>query len=253
LYALGDPQDAVLVVAGEEGVTALPLSASALALLPALSEATPLVAEPAVATLAEQVLQHRPVLQHPAERLVRAAQSPWDLAQFDLSSSGRARAAKRFATAWADLLSAPQWRPARWGALLLVAINLIGLNAWAWRERASLDAKREAIRNTLTTTFPQVKLVVDAPTQMEREVGVLRQAAGGASPRDLETMLGALSAAAPPQRAVAGIDYSNGELRVKGMALGSDELRNVANALKGQGYNATGTAEQVVITQETQQ
>lgn len=252
LYALGDPQEATLVLAGSEGVTALPLAASSLGLLPSLPESTPLIAEPAVATVAEQVMQHRPTLQHPAERWVRTAQSPWDLAQFDLSSSNRARAAKKFALAWADVLAAPQWRPARWGAVLLVAINLVGLNAWAWRERASLDAKREAMQRMLTTTFPQVKLVYDAPVQMEREVGLLRQAAGGSSPRDLEAMLGALSTAAPPQRAIAGLDYANGELRVKGMALGSEEVRSVAAAMKGQGYAASGTAEQLVITQETQ-
>src|SRR5213595_2498096 len=162
LYAMGSPQDALLVVTSREGVSALPLTTAALALLPSLPEDTACIAEPAVAQLAEQVLQHPPILQQTAERWVRAAHSDWDLAQFDLSSSGRARAYKRFATLWADVLSAPEWRPARWGAVLLVALNLVGLNAWAWRESSALDAKREAMRRTLTATFPGVKVVVDA-------------------------------------------------------------------------------------------
>ena len=33
----------------------------------------------------------------------------------------------------------------------------------AWRERSSLEHKREAVSATLTDTFPQVKVVVDAP------------------------------------------------------------------------------------------
>jgi general secretion pathway protein L len=253
LYALGEPANATLVVAGPEGVAALPLAAAALALLPSsLPENTPCIAEPGVAALAEQVLHHQPVLQHPAERWVQAAQSPWDLAQFDLSSSSRARAMKKWGTAWSDVLAAPQWRPARWGALLLVALNVIGLNAWAWHERSALDNKRELMRRTLTTTFPNVKVVVDAPAQMEREVAALRQAAGASSGRDLETMLGALTTAAPPQRAVSGIDYVNGELRVRGMALGSEEARSVAGALKGQGYTGVMNGDALVVTQEAQ-
>ncbi len=238
LYAMGDAQRPVLVLASSEGVTALPLSSTALALLPSLPKDTPLVAEPAVAQLAEQVLQHQPVLQHAAERWLRSARSAWDLAQFEFASSGRARALKKLGTAWADVLAAPQWRPARWGALLLVAINLIGLNAWAWRERSALDEKRQAVRRTLTQTFPQVKVVVDAPVQMEKEVAALRQVTGATSGRDLEAMLGALSTVAPPQRPVSGLDFSSGELRVRGLALRPEEAQALGAALKGQGYSS---------------
>jgi general secretion pathway protein L len=252
LYAVGEPESATLVLAAPQGVTALPLSAAALPLLPSLPENTPCIAEPRVAALCEQVLHHQPVLQHPAERWVQAAQSPWDLAQFDLSSSSRARAMKRLGTAWSDVMTAPQWRPARWGAGLLVALNVIGLNAWAWHERSVLDDKRDLIRRTLTTTFPQVKVVVDAPTQMEREVATLRQATGASSGRDLEALLGALSTAAPPQRTVSGVDYVNGELRVKGMGVGAQEVRAMASALKGQGVNAALNGEALVLTQEGQ-
>ena len=220
LYALGDPlQQPLLVAAGRDGVTVLPLSSQSLPLLPPLPAEVPCIAEPMTAALAEQVLQRPPGLQQAPQRWLRAAQSSWDLAQFDFSSSGRARAFKRIGTVWADLLAAPQWRPARWGAVLLVALNLVGLNAWAWRERSALEGKREAVRNTLTQTFPQVKVVVDAPAQMEKEVAALRQLTGGTSGRDLEAMLGALSTASPPQRPIGAIDFAAGELRVKGAGL----------------------------------
>jgi general secretion pathway protein L len=251
LYAIGDPGRALLVLAGSEGVTALPLSAQALPLLPELPENTPCVAEPAVAALAEQVLQHPPVLQHAAARWLESARSAWDLAQFDFSSSGGARTLKKLGTAWADLLAAPEWRPARWGALLLVVINLVGLNAWAWRERSALDAKREAVRRTLTQTFPQVKVVVDAPVQMEKEVAVLRQITGASSGRDLEAMLGALSTAAPAQRPVSAVEFGNGVLRVKGLALRPDEAQAAASALKIQGYSAVLQGDTLSITTES--
>jgi general secretion pathway protein L len=250
LYALGDPQQhPLLVAAGSEGVTVLPLASQSLALLPALPEDAPCVAEPLVAELAQQVLQRPPGLQQAPQRWLRAARSDWDFAQFEFSSSGRARALKKLGTAWADLLAAPQWRPARWGAVLLVALNLVGLNAWAWRERSALDDKRLDMRNTLTQTFPQVKVVVDAPVQMEREVAALRQLTGATSGRDLEAMLGALSAASPPQRPVSALEFSNGELRLKGLAYSADEARNVAAALKAQGLSALLQGETLVITQ----
>ena len=252
LYAMGEPETAMLVAATPDGVTPLPLNAAALALLPSLPEDTTFVAEPAVAALAEQVLQHRPVLQQPAERWVRAAQSPWDLAQFDLSSSGRKRAFKRMGTLWGDVVSSPQWRPARWGAVLLVVMNLVGLNAWAWRERSALDGKREAMRRALTETFPNVKVVVDPSVQMEREVAALRQATGATSGRDLEAMLGALATALPPDRAATGLDYANGELRLRGVGLNPEQVRSVSSSLRVHGYNAAANGDVLVVTQEGQ-
>ncbi len=250
LYALGDPQQAQLVCAGADGVAVLPLMSQSLPLLPAQGESIPCIAEPAVAALCEQVLGRQPAIQQSSQRWIVAAQSAWDLAQFEFSSSGRARAFKKLGTAWADVLAAPQWRPARWGAALLVATNLLGLNAWAWRERSALDDKREDVRRTLTQTFPQVKLVVDAPVQMEREVAALRQLTGATSGRDLEAMLGAVGAVAPPQRPVNAMDFTAGQLQVKGLSLSADEARMVTGALKSQGFTAALQGDALVVTPE---
>jgi general secretion pathway protein L len=248
LYALGDPDDAMLVAVTAAGVATLPLNTQALALLPSLPADTACIAEPAVAALAEQVLQHQPVLQQSAERWVRAAQSPWNLAQFEFSNSGQAF--KRAGAMWGDVVASPHWRPARWGAVLLVVLNLIGLNAWAWRERSALDAKRETMRSALTETFPGVKVVVDAPVQMEREVAALRQATGASSGRDLEAMLGTLATALPPQRVPTGVDYANGELRLRGLGLGAEEARAVAAAMRAHGYAAAMNGDMLIVTQE---
>ena len=248
VYVIGEAKQPIVVVAGPEGVTVLPLSAQVLPLLPVLTEDSPLIAEPAVAEVADQVLQRRPVLRHPVERWMRSAQSSWNLAQFELSSSSRARAFKKIGTAWADVLAAPQWKPARWGAVALVVINLVALNAWAWRERSTLDDKREAIRKTLTDTFPQVKVVVDPPLQMQRELSALRQATGTTSGSDLESMLGALTGVAPPQRTVSGIEFANGELRLKGLALTTQETAAISGNLQSEGYDARAQGESLLIT-----
>lgn len=250
LYAMGDPQHPVLVAAGGNGVVTLPLAAQALPLLPELPESTRLVAEPAVAALAEQVLRQQPQLQQASQRWLQASQSPWDLAQFEFSSSGRTRALKKLGTAGSDLISAPQWRAARWGAVLLVAANVLGLNAWALRERSVLAQKREAIHQTLTQTFPQVKVVVDAPVQMDKELAALRQATGAVTGRDLEAMLGALTKSLPSPRPLSGVEFNGGELRVKGLAVAPGEAETLASGLKGQGYASTAQGDALVITQE---
>jgi general secretion pathway protein L len=238
LHAIGEPESATLVLSGNDGVLAVPLAAHALSMLPPLPDDALRWAEPAVAGLAEQLLHHPVQLQQAPQRWLQAAQSRWDLAQSEFASSSRARAAKRLAALSGDILRAPHWRPARWGAALLIAANLVGLNAWAWKERSSLAAKRDSIQSVLTTTFPQVKVVVDAPLQMEKEVALLRQGAGATSNRDLEAMLGELAVAAPPQRPVTSIDYSGAELRVKGVVSTPVEAAALAESLRARGYGA---------------
>mgnify|MGYP000022221196 CR=1 FL=1 len=246
-HVLGEPEQAALVLADGNGVLVWPLAAGS---APALPDGLPVLAEPAVAALAEQVLQRRVTLQQAAQRQLQAAQSAWDLAQFDLASSGRARALRKLSGRWGELLRAPQWRAARWGALVLVAAHLVGLNAWALKERSTLAAKRDTVRSILTSTFPKVKVVVDAPLQMEREVALLRQATGTASGRDLESMLAAFSAAAPASTAPAAIEFVANELRLKGLKLGAAELQAAITGLQARGYAARSEGDSLVLRQE---
>lgn len=250
LHAIGESQNGMLVVTGADGVLAVPLQAQALAMLPTLPDNVRRLSEPAVAGLAEQMLQHPVQLQPVGERWLEAAQSGWDLAQSEFASSNRARAVKRLGVVWADVMKAPQWRPARWGALLLVAANLIGLNVLAWKERSAIEAKRQAASQILTTTFPQVKLVVDAPLQMEKEASLLRQTVGAMSVRDLETMLSALAAASPPMRPLAAMEYNSGELRLKGQTYTPEEVRGWAPSLHGLGYAAELRGDTLVVRPE---
>ena len=248
LHAIGEPGNGTLVLTSSDGVLAIPLSSHALALLPALPDGARRVAEPGVAALAEQLLQHPMELQQVPQRWLQAAQSGWDLAQSEFASSNRARAIKKLSLLWGDMMRAPQWRPARWGAIVLVAANLLGLNAWAWKERSALDAKRDAVRRILTNTFPQVKVVVDAPLQMEKEVVLLRQAAGATSGRDLEAMLGALAATAPPMRPLGALEYTGSELRLKGQPYTAEEARTLAASLRSLGYAAELRGDTLVVT-----
>ena len=250
LTAIGDADQPFVVASGAEGVLALPLSPASLPLLPALAEDAPRFAEPAVAALAEQLLPQPWTLQQAPQRWAQSARSRWDLGQFDFASSSRARALRKIASGWGEVLHGAAWRPARWAAVLLVALNLVGLNAWAWKERSSLEAKREAVRRTLRETFPQVKVIVDAPVQMEREVAALRQQTGMASPRDLDALLGALAAALPPSRTPGTLEYGGGQLRAAGLVLTPEEFRGVAAHLKTLGYSAASEGNVLVLNAE---
>lgn len=250
LVVLGDAERPVAVASSDEGVLVLPLTAASLPLLPVLPEDAQRLAEPAVAAVAEQLLNEKVVLQQAPQRWLQAARTRWDLAQFDLASSSRARAMKKLATGWGEVLHGAPWQPARWAAAVLVAANLLGLNAWAWKERAALDTKREAVRQTLTDSFPQVKVVVDAPVQMEREVATLRQQTGVASPRDLDALLGALASALPADRAPTALEYAAGDLRARGIVLSPEELRSVTTRLKTVGYTAMVRDSALVVSAE---
>ena len=249
LYVTNGLAPAQVVVPGDAGVMVLPLSAAALTVLAWPADA-PVVAEPGVAALAEQLLKRPVSLQPNAQRWLQAAQSPWNLAQFDLSNAGHARTFKRLAAGWQSFWRAPQWRAARWGTVLLLAIQVLGLNAWAWKEQAVLNDKRSAIRTTLTTTFPSVTVVVDAPIQMERAVAALQQATGATSGHDLEALLGQASAVLPANQTLTGIEFALGEARLKGLKLSADETTALSTRLQAQGYTARLDADTLTLRQE---
>ncbi len=252
LHVLGEPGQAVLVACDASGVSLLPLTAAALALAlgqrsgaEAAPEATGITlwAEPAMAAQAEHLLQRKVSLQQSSTRSLLAAQSAWELGQFALANSSRTRTFKNLADAARTLWRAPQWRLARYGVALLLLVQVAGLNAFAWREANALDTKRAAMRALLTQSFPSVKVVLDAPVQMAREVARLQQATGAAAPRDLETILSALSSAVAPGQALSAIEYVAGTARLKGLRLGPDEIARLA----AQGYSASTEGDTLVV------
>ena len=260
----GEPDTARVLMSGDlvpGGAQALPLTQGTLALLQldSLKSGDPedperpkleLLAEPAVAELAEQMLGRRVTIHQPAKRLLAASRSNWDLAQLDLTRTGRARAAQRAGALWRDFLHAPQWRPARWGVLGFLAANLVGLNLWAWRTQAELQTRRAQVNNTLTQTFPNVRAVVDAPVQMGREVAALRQSSGATSHRDLEPMLSALGQVVGTQTTPTAIEYAAGEMRVRGLPLPASAIADANQRLRPLGYSAHTDGDALIMRQE---
>lgn len=254
---LGSPEDAVAVLTGhgpQQAVAVLPLAAAPALLPPADDEATtvPARAEPAVAALAERILGRPVQIQTVSQRMLEAARTGWDLAQFDLASSSRTRVLRKLGGAANGFLRTPEWRAARWALGIALAAQVVGLNVWAWQERQALTAKQAGVRHALTQTFPHVKVVVDAPVQMERELVQLRQAAGSMGPRDLEPMLAAAAVALPVTRPPAQIEYANGELRLRGMGLAPEEFATVNQSLATQGFSARLQDDALLVRAEGQ-
>jgi general secretion pathway protein L len=154
-------------------------------------------ATPAVAVEAEQWLGVPVQVVTPAQRAMQACRSLWNLRQFSLARKNRGMRALR--DAWRQFLS-PTWRPVRVGLAVLVALQVIGLNVWAFQQRSALQEKQQAIVKLLKTTYPHVTAVLDASTQMQRETDALRAAAGRPGDADLEPMLQAAAAAWPADR-----------------------------------------------------
>ena len=73
---------------------------------------------------------------------------------------------------------------------------------------------------------------------MERELVVLRQATGALSDRDLEPVLAALGSVARADLSLGAIEFMLGEVRLKGMQLGTPEASRMSEQLQRLGYAA---------------
>jgi general secretion pathway protein L len=229
LHVFGTAKEPQGVLCVDSGVGVFPLSAE---LLEGFLPTDTVSAELALLALASQVLQRPVTPLSQAERMVQVSRSAWDVAK----RLQKRNMANRGKLEW---LQAPRWRLARWAAVLLMGVNLLGLNALAWVDQYQLAAKKKAMQSVLTGSFPNVKTVIDAPVQMAREVRLLEQARAAASAVDLDVMLGVLSRTLPAGQTLQGLNYANGQLRMTGLELSADEARALTTSLQAQGYNAS--------------
>jgi general secretion pathway protein L len=246
----GSAEAAWLTYSDSQGVMNLPLSQAML--LPAMPEGAALSAEPSVAAAAEHVLgQRMHVVQavQLAMQSVKAAQELGvDLAQGDLAVSSGGRAWQSLMGFFSDLLIAPVWRPVRWGFGLVLLANVIGLNAWSYKQTAALQDKRAQMNQLLSQTFPNVKVVVDAPLQMQRELAALRQAQGQLSGRDFESIYGRFSSVAGANTTPAAIDYIANEVQIRGSAQSSVQLDSLMPRLQYAGLQVRSEAQAVIVS-----
>jgi general secretion pathway protein L len=226
-----------LVLERRDGVLSVRIDgALARSLLPAADGAVRWTATPAASAAAERWLGQPIAVLSDAERVLAACRNPVNLRQFDLVARHRGLRALR--EGW-KRLRAPHWRFARWGLVALLAVQVVGLNAWAWKQEQTLAAKRQAMNELLRSTHPGVRSVLDAPLQMQRETERLRTAAGRPGDGDFEVLLGAAAAAWPDGVGPAPtLRFEPGKLTLAAPGWGEPQLRQFADRLRGAGFVA---------------
>ena len=194
----------------------------------ALDPALPVSAEPHWAAWAEEKLQRPVAVSTWYEQLARCGLpehlSQGNLAQFDLSEFGDAGLLHRLLRGLVAFAFAPRWKAPRWGLVAFAAVNVLGLNAYALQQQQQLANKRLAAQQVLTQTFPEVKVVVDASAQMQKQLQLLRQRNASLAADDFEVLLGAWAGVgsvskSPPETVV----YRDRELRLRAPAAGAAE------------------------------
>ena len=196
-----------------------------------------LQAEPGAVALATELLGSGVRLMPPAQHWLAALAGDWDLAQFELRANARSRQLKNWQRTASSLWHSPTWRPARWGFWLLLAAQLVGLNAWAWKTRADWQAQQSSWAQVLRETFPKTTLVVDAPLQMGQQVERLRQGSGQLGADDLEAMLAALGQSLPPGLAAPRQwAYQTGQMRLQDFQPDAAQQQALTQSLSALGY-----------------
>ena len=238
--------------AGPQGVWPAPLAPTGQAdlLLGTADSVAPalLRTEPACAAAAEAAAGRPVPLETPAQRLLRSAQSGWNLAQFDLKRSAHTRRGQQLMQVARQLAYAPGWAATRWGLLALVTSGLLGLGASAWADRQALAAKRQAIQQVLQQTFPHVALVLDAPLQMQREVDRLQRARGSVGQADLDTFLSDFGALPLNGMGFNAIQFSATDISISLTGANDSNLPALQTTLQHKGWHTRYAAPTLTLT-----
>lgn len=231
-----------------DGVATWPLAGGmARRLLPdPLPPGTRFFATPASAAPAERWLGGVVQGQMPAEHLLQAARSMWNLLQFELTPNSKGFQA--VTDQWQQFLS-PQWRPVRIGLACLVLAQVAGLNMWAWHQSHELKLKRAEMLTVLRAAHPQLQVILDAPVQMKRETENLRAASGQPGENDLEALMMAAANAWSGTAPAKGLLYDGTRLTLTPPAQwGPTDIDQFRNRLRTSGYSAeAGTDGQVIL------
>jgi general secretion pathway protein L len=236
-----------LVLRHPGGVLCLPGSDEAWRLvlnLPIVGDASTLqiTAEPAAIRQAEHKSGRAVTLLTPAQHVLSLMASPFNLAQHAFAQSRRLRWQKQLLQSLMAMWQARAWRPARVGLVLVLLVNLVGVKLLAWHEQSLLQAQRAQAAQLLQTTFPEVKLVVDAPLQMARSLAQLQQG----SAIDLSLALQTVTQVVPTAK-VTGLVFSTTDVRLQGLALDAAQSSQLQAAFKAVGLVAQAAGSDWVL------
>ena len=243
----GGSESAWLAWSDVDGALCLPLTgALARALLPRWqARGTHFSATPGAAAAAERWLGQPVAVRSDAEQALAAVRSRWNLLQFDLAPKRRSSLALgRLGRQWLS----PAWRPARLGLVALLLLQVLGLNAMAWQQQRTLASQRAEMEALLRSSHPQVRAVLDAPAQMQRETAALRTAAGVPGAEDFEPLLAAADAAWPDGLPpAASLRYETGRLSLIAAGWAAPQIDQLRSRLQPAGWTVDNAEGRLVI------
>ena len=228
--------DLLLSLSDSDGALCLPVAGSlAQALQPAWqARGAVWSATPAAAAAAERWLGAPIAVRSDADMALAAVRSPWNLLQFDLTPRHRGSLA---AGKLLRQLGSPAWKAARWGLAALLLVQVLGLNAMAWQQQRELTAQRGNMDRLIRGSHPQVRVVLDAPLQMQRETELLRAVAGVPGDEDFETLLAVAATAWPEgQASVAQLRFEPGRLSLPAVGWAPPQIERLRQNLAGLGW-----------------
>lgn len=247
LHVVEDDGTAYMVHTSSSGVTALPLTYEAIGIL-ACPVDTIIVAMPAAAELAVRLFGPNISKQSMEQLNLKALASDWNFAQFELLGSDRSSfwkniVAEHITTRWSAC-----WSAVRLALAVVLMVNIVGLSAWAWRERIAIEAQRLNLQTLFADEFPDARLTDDPYLQMSQEVMKLEQSKGAESEGKLEKMLSAFGSTVKDDVRPTSMDFVAEELRLKGIQLTPDDMAEIALKLKPLGYAIEGSGDNFVIS-----
>ena len=191
-------------------------------------------ATPAVAAQAEQWLGSAVNVTSDEQRALAVIDTQWNLRQFELAQ--RTRGLRTLRHAYRQFMQ-PHWRPVRIGLAALLAVQVLGLNLLAGRHNQQLQAGKAGLSRTLTDSYPQVRAVLDAPLQMQRETELLRASAGRPGDQDLEALLAAAATAWPADRGpTEALSFEPGRLILPASGWSEAQIAQFRSQLQSDGW-----------------
>jgi general secretion pathway protein L len=194
----------------EAGISSVPLSMVHALGLPATGR---VVAEPALAAQASHSLEAGGSVVQVAsasQMLMHALDHAWDFASGEFERRNP-HGAQALTTALRHFWQDRSWRAARRALLATLAVQLLGLNVWAWQEQRTLTEKQARMQQILQQTFPGTPAVAEPHLLMQRETQALSGKTGQADPAGLEGMLALLGQFSPAATGPTELEYTPGK------------------------------------------
>jgi general secretion pathway protein L len=143
--------------------------------------------------------------------LARAADSDWDLRQFELAPQA---AMQRGLRGLGRELRTPAWRRAGWLAALLLLVQFGGIELQALRLGRQRHQLQTQVQDVVSAALPGAPAILDAGVQMRRALDAARLRAGRPATDGIEALMGIAAQVLPDGDAVHSLDFDSGVLHL---------------------------------------